>query len=73
MRNEEGNLLRCHCDNSHAEGATNAKEVCMMWSLRALWLAFKGRIEILLNIFGEAPRNICVFSGVIQIIKIIHC
>jgi hypothetical protein len=71
MRNDEANLLRCHCDDSCAEGTTNAKQAFMMWSVRALWLAFKDSIEMLLNIFGKARRNISVFSGVIQVIEIV--
>lgn len=71
MRNDEANLLRCHCDDSCAEGTTNAKQACMMWSIRALQLAFKDSIEMLLNIFGKEPRNIYVFCGVIQVIEIV--
>jgi hypothetical protein len=42
-----------------------------MWSIRALQLAFKDSIEMLLNIFGKEPRNIYVFCGVIQVIEIV--
>jgi hypothetical protein len=72
MRNDEANLLRYHCDDSYAEGTTNAKQACMIRFVRSLRLDFKGSIEILLNIFENTPRNIYVYPCVIQITETVE-
>jgi hypothetical protein len=57
MRNNEGNILSCHCDDGSAVGTTNVKQMYLMWCVRALCLAYKDSIEMLLGMFEEAPRN----------------